>query len=54
MTYLPFVAASYGLGIGVPMLLGVSAWLRGRRAQARLAAIDPRGTRMPAEPDPAA
>lgn len=42
MTHLPFVAASYVLGAGVPLLLAVLAWRRLVRARVRLAAIDPR------------
>jgi hypothetical protein len=42
MTHLPFVAASYALGILVPSVFAVSAWLRLGRARRRLAAIDPR------------
>ena len=42
MTHLPFVAASYGLGIGVPLVLALSSWRRLRLAKARLAVIDPR------------
>ena len=43
MTHLPFVAASYVLGIGVPVVLGVLAWQRLARARRMLAAVDPRG-----------
>jgi len=42
MTHLPFVAASYVLGIGVPLVLGVMAMLRLRQARRRLMAVDPR------------
>ena len=42
MTHLPFVAASYGLGVGVPAVLAVLAWTRLASARRRLAAIDPR------------
>ena len=42
MTHLPFVAASYGLGIGVPVVLAVLAWTRLASARRRLAAVDPR------------
>ena len=42
MTHLPFVAASYVLGFGVPLVLGVLAWQRLGRARRRLAAVDPR------------
>ena len=42
MTHLPFIAASYALGVGVPVLLGILAWQRLAVARRRLAAIDPR------------
>ncbi len=42
MTHLPFVAASYAMGIGVPVVLAILAWQRLARAQRRLAAVDPR------------
>ncbi len=42
MTHLPFIAASYTLGIGIPVLFGVASWRRLRLARQRLAAIDPR------------
>jgi hypothetical protein len=42
MTHLPFVAASYALGILVPSGFALSAWLRLGRARRRLAAVDPR------------
>jgi cytochrome c biogenesis protein CcdA len=42
MTHLPFVAASYVLGFGVPLVLAVLAWQRLAAAKRRLAAIDPR------------
>ncbi len=42
MTHLPFIAASYALGVGVPVLLGILAWQRLGAARRRLAAIDPR------------
>ena len=44
MTHLPFVAASYGLGAGVPALLAVLAWRRLGQARRRLTVIDPRGS----------
>ncbi|GBQ88742.1 hypothetical protein AA13595_2469 [Gluconacetobacter johannae DSM 13595] len=40
MTHLPYIAAAYGLTIGLAVLLGATAALRLRRARARLAAID--------------
>ena len=42
MTHLPYVAASYALGILLPSGLGISAWLRASAARRRLLAIDPR------------
>ena len=46
MTHLPFIAVSYALGMGVPVLLGVLAWRRLGSARRRLLAIDPRLGRM--------
>jgi cytochrome c biogenesis protein CcdA len=43
MTHLPYIAASYALGLGVPLTLGLLAWQRLARARRRLAAVDPRG-----------
>jgi len=42
MTHLPFVAAAYALGVGIPVSFAVSAWARLAAARRRLAAIDPR------------
>lgn len=42
MTFLPYVAASYTLGVVVPAGFALAAWRRMRGASARLAAIDPR------------
>jgi cytochrome c biogenesis protein CcdA len=42
MTHLPFVATSYVLGFGVPLVLAVLAWQRLASAKRRLAAVDPR------------
>ncbi len=42
MTHLPFVAAAYALGTGLPILLTIEALLRLRSAVRRLDAIDPR------------
>ena len=42
MTYLPYIAASYTLGIAIPIGYALSAFLRAGRARRRLAAIDPR------------
>ena len=43
MTHLPFIAASYGLGLAVPVAFAAQAWIRMRAARRRLAAIEPRG-----------
>ena len=43
MTHLPFIAASYALGLAVPIALAAQAWIRMRTAKRRLAAIEPRG-----------
>ncbi len=42
MTHLPFIAAAYGLGIGMPAVFALSSWRRLQLARRRLAAIDPR------------
>ena len=42
MTHLPFVAASYALGFGVPAVLGVMAIVRLRAVRKRLLVLDPR------------
>lgn len=42
MTHLPFIVATYALGLGVPGTLAVMARLRLRAARRRLAAVDPR------------
>jgi len=42
MTHLPFIAASYALGIAIPVGFAVAAWARMATARRRLAAIDPR------------
>ncbi len=42
MTHLPFIAATYALGLGVPVVFAVSAWRRLAQAKRRLAAVDPR------------
>ena len=46
MTHLPFIAASFGLGLAVPALFAAGAWQRLARARRRLAQIDPRNTTM--------
>ena len=42
MTHLPYIAAAYTLGIGIPLAFGILSWLRLSAAKRRLAAIDPR------------
>jgi len=42
MTHLPFIAATYVMGLAVPLVFAVMAWQRLARARRRLAAIDPR------------
>ena len=45
MNHLSYIAASYVLGVGVPVVLAVMAWTRLAAAKRRLAAVDPRMTR---------
>ena len=45
MTHLPFIAASYALGVLVPLVFGVLAFTRMGAARRKLAAIDPREQR---------
>jgi len=45
MTHLPFIAASYALGVLIPLLFGIAAFTRMGTARRRLAAIDPRAHR---------
>lgn len=42
MTHLPYIVASYALGVLVPGAYTLAAALRLRRARRRLAAVDPR------------
>jgi hypothetical protein len=42
MTHLPYIAASYALGVLVPAGYALAAFLRMRAARRRLAAIDTR------------
>lgn len=42
MTHLSFIAASYALGILVPVVFAAAAFHRMRSAARRLAAVDPR------------
>jgi len=46
MTHLPYIIASFGLGLAVPVLFAAGAWQRLARARRRLAQIDPRNTSM--------
>ena len=45
MTHWPFIAASYALGVLIPLLFGIAAFARMGTARRRLAAIDPRAHR---------
>ncbi len=45
MNHLPFIAASYALGVLIPAGFALAAWLRAGTARRRLAAIDPRANR---------
>jgi hypothetical protein len=49
MTHLPFVAASYALGVLLPATYAIAAWRRMRLAGRRLAAI-PRVNRRARSP----
>ena len=42
MTHLPYILASYALGVLIPAGFGLAAFLRMRAAERRLDAIDPR------------
>jgi len=42
VTHLPFIVASYALGVVIPGWLAVSAWLRSRNAARRLDAMGKR------------
>ncbi|MGI4940259.1 MAG: hypothetical protein ACRYHQ_06805 [Janthinobacterium lividum] len=42
MTHLPFIAATYALGLAVPVVFAAGAWRRLAQAKRRLAAVDPR------------
>jgi cytochrome c biogenesis protein CcdA len=50
MTHLPFIAASYALGVLVPLVFVTTAFTRMAAARRRLAAIDPRVNRPGAGP----
>ncbi|HUB16709.1 MAG TPA: hypothetical protein VMB34_32545 [Acetobacteraceae bacterium] len=45
MDHLPFIAASYMLGVLIPGGFAIAAFLRVGTARRRLAAIDPRANR---------
>jgi hypothetical protein len=45
VTHLPYIAASYALGVLLPGWFGVAAFLRMRTAQRRLAVLDHRRNR---------
>jgi hypothetical protein len=45
VTHLPYILGSYGLALALAAGFAVEAWLRLRRAQRRLEAIDPRRRR---------
>jgi cytochrome c biogenesis protein CcdA len=45
VTHLSFIAASYTLGLAVPVAFAAEAWARMRAAKRRLAVIDTRGGR---------
>ncbi len=42
MSFLPYIIPSYALGLLIPAWFGLAALLRMRRADRRLAQIDPR------------
>jgi cytochrome c biogenesis protein CcdA len=42
MTHLPFIVATYALGLAVPVVFAIGAWRRLAQARRRLAAVDPR------------
>ena len=45
MDHLPFIAASYALGVLIPGVFAIAAFLRVGAARRRLAVIDPRQNR---------
>jgi len=45
MTHWPFIAASYALGVLIPLVFGIAAFTRMGPARRRLALIDPRVNR---------
>ena len=47
MSHWPFIAASYALGVIIPVVFGIGAFTRMGTARRRLALIDPRAHRPP-------
>ncbi len=45
MTHLPYIAAAYTLGIGIPVVFAILSRQRLAATRRRLAAIDPRASR---------
>jgi hypothetical protein len=45
MTHWPFIAASYALGVLIPLVFGIAAFTRMGTARRRLRLIDPRAGR---------
>ena len=45
MTHLSFIAASYGLGVLLPVAYAVAAFQRVSAARRKLASLDPRASR---------
>ena len=43
MTHLPYIAASYGLTLGIVLWLAIGASQRTARARRKLQELDPRG-----------
>jgi len=50
MTHWPFIAASYTLGVLIPLVFGIAAFTRMGTARRRLALIDPRLHRPGTDP----
>ena len=50
MTHLPYIVAAYTLGVLIPATYAITAFMRMRTAQRRLAATDPRVKRPGAGP----
>jgi hypothetical protein len=53
MTHWPFIAASYALGVLIPLVFGIAAFNRMGTARRRLALIDPRVSHRPGAGSPA-